>query len=45
MRELGHSSIGLIEKTYGHLLNARHRADVVEYREAEVVDLNSRKRA
>ncbi len=45
MRELGHSSIGLIEKTYGHLLNVRHRADVVEYREAEVVDLNRRKRA
>ncbi len=43
MRELGHSSIGLIEKTYGHLLNVRHRADVVEYREAEVVDLNQRK--
>ena len=44
MRELGHSSIGLIEKTYGHLLNVRHRADVVEYREADVVDLQ-RKRA
>ena len=28
MRELGHSSIGLIEKIYGHLLNVRHRANV-----------------
>lgn len=45
MRELGHSSIGLIEKTYGHYSNVRHRAPVVEYHEAEVVDLNSRKRA
>jgi len=45
MRELGHSSIGLIEKTYGHLLNVRHRAEVVEYREAEVVDLEKRRRA
>ena len=45
MRELGHSSIGLIEKTYGHLLDVRHRAEVVEYREAKVVDLNQRKRA
>ena len=45
MRELGHSSIGLIEKTYGHYSNVRHRAPVVEYREAEVVDLNSRKQA
>ncbi len=43
MRELGHSSIGLIEKTYGHLLNVRHRADVVEYREAEVVELQQRR--
>ena len=45
MRELGHSSIGLIEKTYGHLLNVRRRAEVVEYREAEVVDLEKRRRA
>ncbi len=43
MRELGHSSIGLIEKTYGHLLNVRHRAEEVEYREAEVVDLQRRR--
>ncbi len=26
MRDLGHSSIGLIEKIYGHLLNVRHRS-------------------
>lgn len=45
MRELGHSSIGLIEKTYGHLLDVRHRAEVVEYREAKVVDLGKRRRA
>lgn len=36
MRELGHRSIELIEKTYGHLLNARQRSKFVEYREAEV---------
>ena len=45
MRELGHSSIGLIEKTYGHHMDVRHRADVLEYREAEVVDLEKRRRA
>jgi integrase len=38
-RELGHSSVMLIERVYGHLLNTRHRADVVEYHETEVVDL------
>ncbi len=43
MRELGHSSIGLIEKTYGHLLNVRHRAEVVEYREADVIDFHQRR--
>lgn len=37
MRELGHSSLMLIEKTYGHLQRTRHRSPVVEYREAEVV--------
>ena len=39
MRELGHRSIGLIESTYGHLLDVRHRSSVVEYRVAEVVRL------
>lgn len=37
MRELGHSSLSLIEKTYGHLLEVRHRSPVVEYREPRVV--------
>lgn len=37
MRELGHSSIKLIEDTYGHLTRTRHRSPVVEYREGEVV--------
>jgi hypothetical protein len=31
-RELGHSSTGMIERTYGHLGTVRHRAEVVEYR-------------
>lgn len=39
MRELGHSSIQLIEDTYGHLQNTRHRSEVVEYREADVHDI------
>lgn len=39
MRELGHGSIALIEKTYGHLMNTRHRSAVVEYKEAEVLRL------
>ena len=37
MRELGHSSLALIEKTYGHLLEVRHRSAVVEDREATTV--------
>ncbi len=45
MRELGHSSIGLIEKTYGHLLDVRHRSEVVEYREAKVLKLGGVRRA
>ena len=45
MRELGHSSIALIEKTYGHLSNVRVRSPVVEYREATVVPLGKQKRA
>ena len=31
-REVGHSSTAMIEKTYGHLGQARHRAETVEYR-------------
>jgi integrase len=32
--ELGHGSLALIETSYGHLLNVRHRLDRVEYRPA-----------
>jgi integrase len=39
MRELGHRKIDLIEKTYGHLLNVRHREPVLRYRETEVIPL------
>ena len=31
MRELGHQSLALIEKTYGHLSHTRERADEVRY--------------
>ena len=31
-KELGHTGTAMIEKTYGHLGEVRHRADVVEYR-------------
>ena len=37
--EMGHSGVGLIENTYGHLQRIRHRSAVVEYKEAEVVPL------
>lgn len=37
MRELGHASLGLIERHYGHLLETRHRSPVVEYQEGEVI--------
>jgi len=42
MKELGHRSIGLIETTYGHLMDVRHRSDVVAYRRTKVVDLAAR---
>ena len=45
LADLGLSSIGLIEKTYGHHMDVRHRGDVLEYREAEVVDLEKRREA
>lgn len=32
MREMGHGSLGLIERIYGHLGTVRHRSEVVEYR-------------
>src|SRR5712692_1264939 len=31
-KELGHTGTAMIENTYGHLGDVRHRADVVEYR-------------
>ena len=30
-REMGHRSVRMIEKHYGHLQNVRHRKAVVEY--------------
>lgn len=39
MKELGHGSLTLIEETYGHLMNTRHRSPVVEYVETEVVSI------
>lgn len=45
MRELGHSSLSMIEKVYGHLQDVRHRAEVVEYREAKVVSIERTERA
>jgi integrase len=41
-REVGHQSLKLIEKTYGHLLRTRHRQTTVEYREAKVLNLEER---
>ncbi len=31
-KELGHTGTAMIEKTYGHLGEVRHRSDAVEYR-------------
>jgi integrase len=39
MKELGHGSLKLIEETYGHLMETRHRRPVVEFHEAEVVSI------
>jgi len=44
MRELGHSSLSLIEKTYGHLLEVRHRSAVAEYHEPSVVPFRQQAR-
>jgi hypothetical protein len=41
MRELGHRSLTLIEKTYGHLLDTLDRSPVVAYRETTVVEIHS----
>ena len=37
-RELGHSSLAMVERTYAHLGEVRHRADVVEYRAEQHAD-------
>jgi len=39
MKELGHGSLNLIEETYGHLMETRHRSPVVEYVETSVVSI------
>jgi len=31
-RELGHGSLAMVQRVYGHLGQVRHRAEVVEYR-------------
>jgi integrase len=31
-RELGHRDTKMVEQTYGHLLNTRHRRSVVSYK-------------
>jgi integrase len=36
--ELGHRDVNMVQDTYGHLMNTRHRATVVEYREAKVLE-------
>ena len=38
-REVGHSSTDMIEETYGHLGQVRHRSDVVEYRAEQHVTI------
>lgn len=42
MQELGHQSLKLIEQYYGHLQEKRHRKEVVEYVEADIVDISTR---
>jgi integrase len=37
-RELGHSSLAMVERTYAHLGEVRHRAEVVEYQAAQHAD-------
>jgi len=39
MKELGHGSLTLIEDTYGHLMETRHRREIVEYVETSVVSI------
>ncbi len=44
-KELGHKSIDLIEKTYGHLLEERERLPIVRYRETKVIPLRHERAA
>jgi hypothetical protein len=37
MKEMGHASLDMIERFYGRLGSARHRAAVVEYAAADSV--------
>ena len=37
-RELGHSSLAMVERTYAHLGEVRHRSEVVEYRAVQHAD-------
>ncbi|HEX9581616.1 MAG TPA: tyrosine-type recombinase/integrase [Gemmatimonadales bacterium] len=37
-RELGHGGVGMIEQTYGHLLEVRHRLAAVEYRPLQIAE-------
>ena len=41
-RELGHGNTKLVEQTYGHVPEERHRSSVLTYREAGVLDLPNR---
>ncbi len=43
--ELGHRDTGLIEQVYGHVMKAPHRAETVEYVEADVVPMKERETA
>ena len=41
-RELGHGNTKLVEQTYGHVPEERHRSSVLTYREAGVLNLPNR---
>jgi hypothetical protein len=38
MREMGHASLDMVQRVYGHLGEIRHRSPVVEFRVANHVD-------
>lgn len=38
-REMGHKDLKMIQDHYGHLMDTRHRAEVVEYVEADVEEI------